>query len=43
MLRRFEDHVLQGGTSGDHREDVLGLDALGFDDAGAVIVVEGLL
>ena len=37
------DHVFEGGTGGDHGEDVFVFDALGLDDAGTVVIVEGLL
>ena len=43
MFGGLGDHVFEGGTGGDHGEDVFVFDALGFDDAGAVVVVEGLL
>jgi hypothetical protein len=39
----LDEHVFEGGSGGDHGEDVFVFDALGLDDAGAVVVVEGLL
>ncbi len=38
-LGALDQHVLQGGAGGDHREDVVFLHHLGVDHAGPVVVV----